>query len=436
MIATRDGALRLCRSWAHAWRPRQRVKRAQWCERNLIFPREEAGDEKRFSFDSYPFWRGVIEAVDDHQVRKITIMGGTQIGKTGVLEGVAASTADLSPSPMMLAGPDKDFVTTLRDHLYGLLENCPPLAARIPPPPQRNLRFVDFGSCIAHLAWSGSPQRLSGRACRVVLCTEVDRWKTSPREGNTPSIIAERVKAFYRWLIIYEGTPSDEDSTIDAFYAQSDRRTFRLPCPRCGTHQELRFFPFKTGRNAGNGGIDGITNSRGEFVSPDEARSSAFYRCVRGCEIQHDRKYEMNLRGVWCPHGQRVDRKGRLRGDPTRGPRHAGFHLSSLYSPTTVTLASGGATTGAFPCEQFVAGGFALPSGFDAGLTSCEFEVSADGTTFYPLYDDNSAKITRTVAASRAFPLPIEMAGFAKARIKFSGGTAAADRTIPIVLQG
>jgi phage terminase large subunit GpA-like protein len=38
--------------------------------------------------------------------------------------------------------------------------------------------------------------------------------------------------------------------------------------------------------------------------------------------------------GLWVPRGQTVSRSGRLQGKPERPPRHAGFHLSSLYAET------------------------------------------------------------------------------------------------------
>lgn len=324
-------AATLCSELSELLRPRERVDRPFWCEQHLRLPPETSAEATRFDLTRHPWVRAWLEAMDDPITRIVTIMGGTQIGKTTFEQAALASCAILSPAPAMLAGPDRGFVRELRDKVYRMAEESEPLKGLIPPPARRNDRWIDLGTMICYLAWAGNTQRLSGKACKRVLCTEIDRWRNPPRYGNTAKIVAERVKAYMRSLIVYEGNPTDELGAIFMFWDESDRRRFCVPCPTCNHYQELRFFPHKEGKFAGCGGIGGLTDAKGDFLPVDEVRQSAYYICEQGCTITTDQKWDCIPHGIWAPEGQRV-KNGKLTGKPKRSARHAGFHISSLYS--------------------------------------------------------------------------------------------------------
>jgi len=340
MIASATAIGQLWRREAEAWRPRPRPSTADWCQANLRLPVETSSSPGRYDLRRFPYWRGVLDAVDDLETEQISIMAATQCGKTTFLQAVLASLPFVSPAPAMLAAPDRDACRELRDKFYKMCEVTPVIARLIPPAWKRNDQAIDFGNLLCQLAWSGNTQRLSGKSCRYVLCTEIDRWKQDPHEGATQRLIAERVKAFFHFLIIYESTPTDETSAIADLYDASDQRHFLVPCPHCGRYQELRFFPHKEGAHAGRGGVAGLQREGGEWLTAEEAREAAYYVCERGCRIESEEKPAMVALGVWCPKGQTVldkddkDEQGRLKGKPDRPPRHAGFQLSSLYAET------------------------------------------------------------------------------------------------------
>lgn len=323
---------RVLRGLARIWRPRPNLSRSQWCHENLRLPDEWFADPK-FDLDKYPFWRGVLDQADDPETRTITVMAGTQVGKTTCGLSLLSSEAELNPCPAMFASPDRDKAIEERTKLYRIAQETACLRERVPPKRLWNDRWVDLGSMLAHLAWSGNTQRLSGKACRLVVCTELDRWRHAKREGNTADLAAQRVKAFYRSLIYYEGTPTDEESAIDLLYQLSDRRRYHVPCPHCGVYQELRFFLIREGPHAGCGGVAGLEDKAGNLLSIDDIREQAYYRCLEGCRVDNAEKPQMLARGVWCPAGQKVDRDGTLAGTPEQSARDAGFQLSSLYSP-------------------------------------------------------------------------------------------------------
>lgn len=314
------------------WRPAPPLDTVSWCERELRLPAETSAAPGPFDLSSRPFWREPLALMDDPDVRSITIMGGAQdLGKTVLLEAMALSRAKCDPAPSMLAGPDQDAMRELRDKVYGMGEASPAIAPLLPAERLRNDRWIDLGTMLLYLAYSGSAQRLRARACKNVFCTEIDVWHHDPRLGSPARLIQARTKAFLECKIVYESTPTDDGSEIAAFYYRGDQRRFVVPCPTCNHFQELRFFPHTRGRFAGRGGVAGLQDQHGAWLTAEQARAAAYYLGECGCRIRSERKAEMVADGLWCPKGQTV-KSGKLAGTPARGPRNSSYQLSSLYA--------------------------------------------------------------------------------------------------------
>lgn len=322
----------MLRRAADAWAPVEHPPLADWCTKNLRMSAGYFAEPGPFELTKRPYWREPLSCMEDPDVQRVTLMADAQAGKTVLIIAALIATSFVDPSPAMLAGPDQDAMRELRDKVYAMCLASPTVAPRVPPQPRWNDRHVDLETMYCYLAYSGSMQRLRGRTCKRVFCTEVDVWQDSPRLGKSAELIRARVKAFPEHLIVMESTPTDEASIVDAEYKRSDQRKFQVPCPHCGRYQELRFFPYRSGKFAGRGGVVGLTDAKGNDLTPDDARDTAHYLCIAGCKITSDQKSGMIVRGRWCPKGQRLTRRGKLVGRPLRGSRHAGFQLSAIYA--------------------------------------------------------------------------------------------------------
>lgn len=329
MVSLSDSTTRATREIRQAWRPRRRLERSAWCGENIRLPSKVSAAPGKYDLTDRPYFAEILDAVDDPGLREIVLLGGAQIGKTTLLHSIIASQGETDAAPMMFAGPDQTYIREERDKIYSLLEACPTLAPKIPPKRLRNDRAIDLTECLVYLAWSGSTQRLSGRSCKIVLCSECDRWQ------NEVSLASERTKAFWRSCVIWEGTPIGASDTLGPLYAGSDRRTWRCPCPHCGHYQELRMFPHSEGQYAGRGGIRGFRDEAGGWRTKPDARRHAHYEC-ESCQqpITSEQKPEMIRRGRWVRDGQHLDKAGKLRGKPNTPGRRAGYHLPSILSPT------------------------------------------------------------------------------------------------------
>lgn len=323
----------LSRRIAAAWRPKERIPTDEWVAKNCRLP-AEFGTPGRFDLEDFPYWREVLQALDDPDTFEITLMAGTQIGKTETLKAILQSQADVNPGPQMFVGPDKDYILENREKIYRAAELNPVLRKRIPPESRRNARWLSFGNCYCYLGYPKNTQKISGKAVKLIMASELDRYDEAQTEGAIVKLITERVKSFMRYKIIWESTPQDENSKIADKYDDSDQRRWHVPCPHCGEYQSLQFYPHKEGDRKGLGGIQGLKNEDGSWKSKDEVRESAYYCCeVNGCRIGNESKMEMMSRGVWVPKGQHVTKQGKLAGKPLQSARHRGYQLWSIMSP-------------------------------------------------------------------------------------------------------
>ena len=164
----------------------------------------------------------------------------------------------------------------------------------------------DFPGGMLVIGGANSPASLASMPIRYVLCDEVDRfpWEAG-KEGDPLGLIDERTKTFPRRKVMLVSTPTVAGlSRIDDEYQASDQRTYQVPCPHCGTRQELRWR-----------GDDGEYNLR-----RSESTGAVWYRCI-ACEgrIEEHHKTHMLAAGLWvAKHPER----------PVRG-----YHLTGLYSP-------------------------------------------------------------------------------------------------------
>lgn len=78
-----------------------------------------------------------------------------------------------------------------------------------------------------------------------------------------------------------------------------------------------------------------------------------------------------------------------------------------LPQTATVTIASGESLSGVIELRGCSLSKIIMPSTWTAA--NITFQISCDGTTYADLYDENGNEITLSVAASRAYKLPIDL---------------------------
>lgn len=325
--------------WSN-WAPPPPARAVDWIPTHVQMP-EESETPGPFAFDLVPHARGVLEAVDDPNVRTIILVWAARNAKTTTALSCLLYWSATSPRPSVFCSSNEELADrTIGEQLYPLIEKCEPLRDQLPPPHRRNKRWIRLARNRIRRAYSGSRATLRGYPACYAVASEVSAWSVEKNvDASALRMLAQRGKLFpFDRKYIYESTPglSGACQISELFEADGvDRRTRHVPCPHCGTFQTLKF----GGKDQESPGVKWDKDPRG-FSTPQRAEETAWYRCEHGCRIDDCDRPEMMRSGVWVSEGQTArwaDKKRRrvvIEGEAKNaGSSTVGFGpLSTLYS--------------------------------------------------------------------------------------------------------
>src|SRR5665213_1448992 len=191
--------------------------------------------------------RGMLHAVTEPGVRKISLMTSPQLTKSEILLNTIGYFCDVDPSALLLVQPTQDTAEAFsRERISKLvretksLRDKSDLGKRMG---EDSLSFKSFRNG-AHLAvaYAGAPSQVASRPIRILLCDEIDLWKTNDF-GDPLAQAYERVNSYKNSLIVQASTPTWAlTSRIASQYNLGDQRRGFVACPHCGEWQVLNFF--------------------------------------------------------------------------------------------------------------------------------------------------------------------------------------------------
>lgn len=293
----------------HDYRPPEKITTWQWADRNRIISSGNA-EQGKWKTARVPYQIGLMEAVTDPKIQKITAMMGAQTGKTdSLILNSIGYFIDNDPSNIIVMQPtETDMQTFQSTKLDPMIRDTKVLRDKVAKPRARtgvnNTKVKSFTGGFIFFAHSGSPNTMRGRSAGKVLMDEVDGYEMTP-EGHPCLLLEKRAKTFQDKLIIITSTPTTETrSYVNRSFESGDKRRYWVPCPKCKTFQILIFAQVKWEKDK-NG-----------IADPGSAR----YECPEcAYRITDGEKVRMLGKGEW-----RAEK-------PCTG--HASFHLPSLYSP-------------------------------------------------------------------------------------------------------
>lgn len=318
---------------AAAWAMAELVPTAEWVEKHVRIPTDAAALPGPVDLNLTPYLRGPFEAIDDPEIETITFMSGSQLGKTLFLYGSILAGVVQRPGPRLLVMPTEP---DAREVAGGPLKNMA-------------VECEAFISCAAageasltkegwqiiggnvHFGWSNSAASLARRPCREVFYDEVDKFPPYIGRDVDPISLGDKRLRTYRNTTgsksVRVSTPTTPDGPIAESYDESDKRTFRVPCPACGAHQRLMWDRVVWPRGPDGHSADPDKIERGRL---------ARYACEHCEATWTDGQKNTAVRsGVWARDGEEVTAEGRVTGQAIKTGRHAGFAISAIYSPFT-----------------------------------------------------------------------------------------------------
>jgi phage terminase large subunit GpA-like protein len=300
------------------FRPKPKMRAADWCARYLRMPVQTSAIPGHWAADIFPYQAGVLDAFGDPGVEQMGLGWGTQLGKTSLLVAILCYCADQQPGPALIGGASEQSVKELMTtRVYPILEACPRTRLLMLPERDRQDFLVDLRGMLVFTAWSGSVTRLGEKSIRYDLLTEIDKWsRATTLEADPVSLAEQRTKAYPNAKIIREGTYTVAGmSRLEAFEKTAQRLDYFVPCPHCGAYQRLLLAQIRWPHD-----------EAGKSCTPEVARDEAWYECSE-CKGRIDdvHKRQMLLGGWW---GESAEG-----GSVTVRARRVLFHLASWYSP-------------------------------------------------------------------------------------------------------
>lgn len=220
---------------------------SQWADAHRKLSSESSAEPGRWRTDRAPYQREILDAVNDPSVERIIVMSSAQVGKTELLLNAIGYYIDYDPSPILALQPTLEMAQTFsKDRLAPMVRDTSTITNKV-----ADSKSKSSGNTMLHktfpgghitMAGANSPASLASRPIRIVLADEIDRYPLSAgAEGDPVNLAIKRTTTFWNRKIILVSTPTVKGaSRIETAYEDSTQEIYSLPCPSCGTYQQIK----------------------------------------------------------------------------------------------------------------------------------------------------------------------------------------------------
>lgn len=299
-----------------ALQPPPKLTLSEWACRYGVLSRETSAQTGRFR--PFPYQVGMMDAITDPAVTRVTVMKSARVGYTKMLDLAVGYFVHQDPSPVMVVQPRvEDAEDYSKTEIAPMLRDTPELSAIAGDPKAKDSNQTILKKTFANgaslkLIGANSPGGFRRITVRIAAFDEVDGYPAdgAGQEGDQVALGVKRTETFWNRKIIIGSTPTIKKiSRIERSWDESDQRHFYVPCPHCGEFQTLEW-----------GGKDLPYGLKWEKDERGNGKPETVYYVCRanGCVIHEVDKPEMIARGEW-----RASK-------PFNG--HAGFHIWAAYS--------------------------------------------------------------------------------------------------------
>lgn len=286
--------------------PPEKLSTGEWADKYRYLSPESAAEPGKWKTDTTPYLWEIFNAIDDPNVKQVTLMFSAQMAKTEVELNALAKWIHQDPSPILFVQPTDEMAKSFsKERVDPMIRDTPVLREIFKDSNKRN-----SGNNISHKMFPGgyvafvgsnSPSKLASRPVRRVLFDEVDRFPLSVGDEGDPIALAKnRTKTFYNSKIVMVSTPTtEENSKIYKNYMSSTMEEWHTPCPSCEELQPLEWE---------------------RVIWKDEEDSSVGMACKFCGAIHTEFEWKSNK-----------DKRVYVAQEPKR-KQHRGFHVNELWS--------------------------------------------------------------------------------------------------------
>ena len=292
-----------------AFKPPERLTVSDWADKYRILSEKDSAAPGLWRTERTPYLKDPMNAFNDKNIKDISFIAGTQLGKTVMEQNMIGYAIAQDPGPMLIVYPtDKLAEFTSENRLQPMFELSPNLQDRFNKNESQRLE-LQFTNMYIALVGANSPSNLASRPARYIFFDEIDKFpKWSGNEASPMALAEERTKTFWNKKIVRVSSPTLKTGNIWQAWENADAKyKFYVPCPHCGEYQVLEFPQIKWPEN----------------LSLQQIKYASYYEC-KYCKGRIDDRHKMQMlrSGKW-----QIDNK-------PNGRIHAvAYHLNSIYSP-------------------------------------------------------------------------------------------------------
>lgn len=300
------------------------LRPSEWAEKNIVIPIGNAIPGP-ISFDNAPYQRGMLDALKEYGIRRVSYMTGAQLGKTTIQQCGTAFFIDHDPKSQIFVQPTEGDVQTFQEtKLRPMLDANKSISEKMAKPRGRegknNSRMISYVGGWLMFSWAGSPKTLRGRSAPITHADEIDGMEATA-EGDPVELLSQRSATFGDQALRTESsTPTVKGaSRIESAFYQGDQRRYYVPCPHCGEAQYLKWENvYWDGRKSTS-----IQDAR-EDLERDHIVETAGYRCECCSKVWTDGERIAAIRDA-----EKLG-YGWIAAQPFKG--HASFHAPEMLS--------------------------------------------------------------------------------------------------------
>jgi len=287
-----------------------------WAGENVYLSAKETPNPQFYNPDQTPWVKRGTDCVLLPEVKQVTWQKSSRSGVTESCLNVARWMPDHMPGPVLYAinSADKAREVSSRRLIPHYKSIVPHLLTG--DPDDISKQSIKLQNMEVTVSGSGGAGVFMEGWYLVIILDELEDHSQEHEDSTIDRSLGRQTTVDNSTLYAI-GKPQLVGGPINSEYMRGSQEKFHVPCPRCGTPQELIWDFVSFGH---------CRKKNGEW-DLDRVLKDTFYQC-RHCKgrIEEHEKWNMNLEGVYVPEVQAA------RGGVQAEEGHVSLHISDLYA--------------------------------------------------------------------------------------------------------
>ena len=226
---------------------------SEWADRYRRLSSVSSAEPGQWRTSRTPYLKDIMDAFTDPQVRDISVVAASQVGKYEFELNCIGYIIDQDPASILYIHPTVDDAKKFsRLRVTPMVSDTPVIQKKVKETKvgresASTILQKSFPGGMLTITGSNSASALASTPARFVIADEVDRFaRSAGREGDPLSLAKARQTTFYNAKTLLVSTPTIKgDSRIEAAYYTGTQERWCHRCPDCGRYSEIRFNDIK-----------------------------------------------------------------------------------------------------------------------------------------------------------------------------------------------